>query len=179
MKFQLLIKTKIPKKKEVSCFMSLRCCIYRANKCLNANNCWHFNNYEQNKFRAQLIWVWKKFYNLGACATGHKSLLRDHSEELHARKDGRLRSSVISESSEMISNNAPFVILFFSVWIRHHIDVSKVRSKFSKARVIFPSFLFLRQKLWGKNKRSQWLSPCENEYKWLLQYIFQRQFIQT
>ena len=31
--FQLLIKTKIPTNKEVSCFKSLRCCIYNANKC--------------------------------------------------------------------------------------------------------------------------------------------------
>ena len=38
-KFQLLIKTKILTNKEVSCFKSLRCCIYHANKCLNANNC--------------------------------------------------------------------------------------------------------------------------------------------
>ena len=68
MKFQLLIKTKIPANKEVSCFKSLRCCIYHANKCLNANNCWHFNIYEQDKFCAQLSWVWKKFYNLGAWA---------------------------------------------------------------------------------------------------------------
>ena len=33
MKFQLLIKTKIPTNKEVSCFKSLSCCIYHANKC--------------------------------------------------------------------------------------------------------------------------------------------------
>ena len=32
-KFQLLIKTKISTNKEVSCFKSLRCCIYHANKC--------------------------------------------------------------------------------------------------------------------------------------------------
>ena len=32
-KFQLLIKTKIPKNEEVSCYMSLRCCNYHANKC--------------------------------------------------------------------------------------------------------------------------------------------------
>ena len=32
-KFQLLDKTKIPKSKEVSCFKSLRCGIYHANKC--------------------------------------------------------------------------------------------------------------------------------------------------
>ena len=47
-------KSKIPANKEVSCFKSLRCCIYHANKCLNANNCWHFDIYEQDKFRAQL-----------------------------------------------------------------------------------------------------------------------------
>ena len=47
MKFQLLIKTKIPTNNEVSSFKSLRCGIYHANKFLNANNCWHFNNYEQ------------------------------------------------------------------------------------------------------------------------------------
>ena len=32
-KFQLLIKTKIPTSAEISCFMSLRCCIYHAHKC--------------------------------------------------------------------------------------------------------------------------------------------------
>ena len=46
-------KTIMLKNKEVSCFKSLRC-IYHANKCKNANNCWHFNIYEQDKFRAQL-----------------------------------------------------------------------------------------------------------------------------
>ena len=78
-------------------------------------------------------------------------MVYDHCTDLHARKDDRLRSSVFGELSEMISNNAPSETLVLSVWIRHHIDVSKVKSKFSKARVILPSFLFLRQKLW-KNK---------------------------
>ena len=32
-KFQLLIKTRIPTNKEISCFKSLRCCIYHADKC--------------------------------------------------------------------------------------------------------------------------------------------------
>ena len=32
-KFQLLIETKIPTNEEVSCLMSLRFCIYHANKC--------------------------------------------------------------------------------------------------------------------------------------------------
>ena len=43
-------KTKTPTNtcKEASCFWSLRCCIYHADKCQNANI------YEQDKFRAQL-----------------------------------------------------------------------------------------------------------------------------
>ena len=53
-KFQLVIKTKIPTNEEVYCFKSLRCCIYPADKCLNANDCWHFNIYEQDKICAQL-----------------------------------------------------------------------------------------------------------------------------
>ena len=53
-KFQLLIKTKIPSNKEVSCFKSPRCCMYFANECQNANNCWHFNIYEQDSVLAQL-----------------------------------------------------------------------------------------------------------------------------
>ena len=32
-KFAMLINTKIPTNKEVSCLKSLRCCIYHANKC--------------------------------------------------------------------------------------------------------------------------------------------------
>ena len=33
-------------------FKTLRCYINRANKFKNANNCWHFNIYEQDKFHA-------------------------------------------------------------------------------------------------------------------------------
>ena len=54
MKFQWLIKGKVSKNKAFSCFKTLRCCIYPANKCENANNCWNFNIYEQDKFCAQL-----------------------------------------------------------------------------------------------------------------------------
>ena len=51
---ELLIKAKIQANEEVSCFKSLRCCIYHAYRCLNANKCWHFNIYKQDKFHAQL-----------------------------------------------------------------------------------------------------------------------------
>ena len=49
-KFQLLIKAKVQTNKEVACFQSLRGYIYHANKCENANNCWHL----QDKSRVQL-----------------------------------------------------------------------------------------------------------------------------
>ena len=52
--FQLLIKTKMPKNKDFYFFQTVQCCIYHADKCLNANKCWHFNIYEQVKFRSQL-----------------------------------------------------------------------------------------------------------------------------
>ena len=38
-------------------FLSLdkpRMLFFPAHKCLNANNCWHFNIYEEEKFHAQL-----------------------------------------------------------------------------------------------------------------------------
>ena len=45
---------KILTNEEVSCLKSLGCCIYHANKYLNANKCWHFNIYEQDTFGTQL-----------------------------------------------------------------------------------------------------------------------------
>ena len=64
-KVQLHIKTKIPTNKEIFCFKYLRCCIYHADKCYTANNCCHLSTYEQDKFRAQLSWVWKKSITFG------------------------------------------------------------------------------------------------------------------
>ena len=52
--FQLLIKTEIPTNEEMFCFTSLKCFIHHVNECQNANNCWHFNIYEHDKFLAQL-----------------------------------------------------------------------------------------------------------------------------
>ena len=45
-------RNKMLKIKDFSCFKTFRCCIYHANKCLNANSCWHFNNYEHDKVYA-------------------------------------------------------------------------------------------------------------------------------
>ena len=50
MKFQQLIKTKILKNKDFSCFQTLKWCIYHG----VLNNCWLFNIYEQDKFHAEL-----------------------------------------------------------------------------------------------------------------------------
>ena len=54
MKFKLLINIEIVKIDGIFRLNSLEPAIYPANKCLNANNCWHFNIYEQDKFHAQL-----------------------------------------------------------------------------------------------------------------------------
>ena len=51
-KLQLLIKTKMPENKDFSSFQTLRCCIYHADECLNANPCWHFNVYVHDQFHA-------------------------------------------------------------------------------------------------------------------------------
>ena len=60
MKFQLLVKAKTLKNIYSSCFETLKCCVYHAYKCQNANTCWHFNIYEHDKFSAQLSWGLKK-----------------------------------------------------------------------------------------------------------------------
>ena len=65
-KFQLLIKTKIPRITAVSCFTSLRCGIYHANECLNPNNNWHFYIYERINFVLSWEEYEKKCFNLGA-----------------------------------------------------------------------------------------------------------------
>ena len=63
-KFQLLIKTKTPTN-EVSCFISLRCCIYHANKCLNANNCWHSGYISCSAESSMQKWAkWREKYLL-------------------------------------------------------------------------------------------------------------------
>ena len=53
-RFQLPINSKMVKDKDCSCLRTLRCYMYPAYKCLNANNCWHLNNYEQDEFHTQL-----------------------------------------------------------------------------------------------------------------------------
>ena len=61
MNMQLLIKTKVP-----NFLFQVSQIWYHADKYSNANNCWHFNIYEQNKFCAQLSWAWffKQFWGL-------------------------------------------------------------------------------------------------------------------
>ena len=49
---------------------------------LNVNNCCHFNIYEQDKFHlVQLVWAWKKFYNLETCPRGYKTFFMHNSAE--------------------------------------------------------------------------------------------------
>ena len=54
MKFKPLINTDIAKINGNFRYKSLKTVIYPADRCENANNCWHFNINEQDKFHAQL-----------------------------------------------------------------------------------------------------------------------------
>ena len=65
-KFILLINVKVPTIIDILTFISM---INTTSEILKARNffiCWYLSFYEQLKVRAQLSWVWKKFYNLGA-----------------------------------------------------------------------------------------------------------------
>ena len=62
------------KNKDLPFFRTLKCLIYPANKCLNVNNGWHFNIYEQDKFHVQFSLLCKKFYNLKARLMGRLNL---------------------------------------------------------------------------------------------------------
>ena len=48
--FTTALKTKLLKNKDYSRFQTLRWRIFSANKCYNANNCWHLDIYELGKF---------------------------------------------------------------------------------------------------------------------------------
>ena len=67
--------------------------------------CWHFNIYEQDKFRAQPSWAWKRFHNLevwSLCVYG-----RWHKIEIHLVKDvdyGAYFLKVKCQSSWKINN---------------------------------------------------------------------------
>ena len=65
-KFILLINVKMPTTVGILTFISM---INTTSKRLKARNffiCRYFSFFEQLKFRAQLIWAWKKFYSLEA-----------------------------------------------------------------------------------------------------------------
>ena len=47
-------------------FISMTNTTYEGHKARHFLICRYFSFYEQFEFRAQLSWVWKKFYNLGA-----------------------------------------------------------------------------------------------------------------
>ena len=53
-KSKLLINIEIASINGYFQFNSSKLFFYPAYKCLNANNCWHFNTYEQDKFHAKL-----------------------------------------------------------------------------------------------------------------------------
>ena len=65
-KFILLINVKMPTIVGILTFISLMNATSERLKARNFFIYRYFSFYEQLKFRAQLSWAWKKFYNLGA-----------------------------------------------------------------------------------------------------------------
>ena len=75
-KFILLINVKMPTIVGILTFISK---INTTSERLKARNffiCQYFSFYEQLKFRAQLSWAWKKFYNLKARSRGYKTWIQ-------------------------------------------------------------------------------------------------------
>ena len=62
----MLINIKMPTIFGILTFMSMVNTVAERLKARKLFICWYFSFYEQLKFRAELSWAWKKFYNLGA-----------------------------------------------------------------------------------------------------------------
>ena len=77
MEFQLLIKTRMLKNKDFFAFIF---CIHYALQFYNANNCWHFTIYQQDKFHAQLSRAWNKFYKLRARPRDYETFMLNSTE---------------------------------------------------------------------------------------------------
>ena len=112
MKYQFATKSKMLKRKVFSCFKTLRWCIYPVDKCCNANNCWHFNIYEQDK-HAQFKEHEKRFITSGS---GSITVLLHHKNYL-------LSNWVRSNIFRGQNNSAPFTELAMSL-IAPHISLT-------------------------------------------------------
>ena len=66
MKFFLLINVKMPTIVGILTFMSRKNSILSLSEPEKCCISWYFHTYKHFKFHAQLSWVWKKFYNIGA-----------------------------------------------------------------------------------------------------------------
>ena len=66
MKLIMLINVKMPRIVGILTFTYMINTTSERLKTRNFFICWYFSFYEQLKFRAQLSWAWKNFYNLGA-----------------------------------------------------------------------------------------------------------------
>ena len=92
-KFQLLIKTKLPTKKEVSCFRFLRI--------NHANNCWHCNIYdEENSKNAYKIEpnIWVSSVFLIICV--HRLLHRPRIQVLQVHMRGQWSSLMCTKTQK-------------------------------------------------------------------------------
>ena len=96
--------------------------IFPAHVCYNANNCWHFNIYEQEKFHAQLSGARKKFYNLRAWLRLLWILMTSHKVYFHIANNipglGSSKSVIIylkREASNQMTNVQSWVFCLHMV----------------------------------------------------------------
>ena len=73
-KFIMLISVKMPTIVDILTFISMTNTSSERLKARNFFICRYFSFCEQLKFRAQLSWAWKRFYNLGTRPQGYKTV---------------------------------------------------------------------------------------------------------
>ena len=109
MKFFLLIHVKMPTVVGILTFMNGKNSILGLSEPKKSRISWYFYTYEHLKFRAQLSWARKKFYNLGARENSMESKRKGYLE----RKDWS-EFLYYAHALSPISHNNSYMI-FFSI----------------------------------------------------------------
>ena len=111
-------KTKIPTNKK---FLALS--LSDVVITMHANNCWHFNIYGHDKFRAQLSWVWKSFITSGPDLTlcrawsGSKFVLMVFLKEFFEKVSFAEKSEEYKNSPKKYPECKELTITFYSCFL--------------------------------------------------------------
>ena len=103
-KFILLINVKMPTTVGILTFISMINTTSERFKARNFFIFWYFSFNEQLKFRVQLSWAWKKFYNLGAWKC-HNHRLRTNTH--HCKDETQNKNSHTTSTQLKLKQPAP------------------------------------------------------------------------